>query len=177
MKFHIIANFILNNNYIKIMSIENVIPAKIPPKIYDKKNYSDIILYALSNFGPLRRAEFDSLNRTTFYKYLNKLIEKEFVVTNRKNKYAFYNITSLGEKELSRRLIQYELDIETLLRIEERKNKRLISELQPFFTKLGLKDEEFMIEYIEISKAISLEKFKPLFSREKLNILTLRLER
>jgi len=173
MKFHIIANFILNNNHIKIMSIKNVIPTKIPPKIYNKKNYSDIILYALSNFGPLRRAEFDSLNKTTFYKYFNKLVEKEFVVTNRENKYAFYNITSLGEKELSRRLIQYELDIETLLNIEERKSKRLISELEPFLNKFGMKDEELIIEYIEISKVISLEKFKPLFSREKLNILTL----
>ena len=64
------------------MELESV----IHPKIWVDKNYDDIILYALSKQGPLQRTEFKELNKTTFYKYLNRLISDEYIESYRESK-------------------------------------------------------------------------------------------
>ena len=56
----------------------NIIPDKIPPKIWNRKIYDDIILYALNAFGPLPRPIFIN----------GKIDGKE--ITNRMNKNTFH---------------------------------------------------------------------------------------
>ena len=63
------------------MSEITIIPNRIPSEIMKGKKYEDIILYALSAFGPLEREIFinvpevvtDRMNRNTFHKWAKDL--------------------------------------------------------------------------------------------------------
>lgn len=159
---------------------------KVHLKIWKKKNYSDIILYALSAYGPLNRGEFIKdysesviddeyikyLNKTTFYKYLNKLLEKKYVIPKRTGKYVFYEITPSGQAYLLKRLINYDLDFITLNKLEEKRIKNSVNKFAKFFEDYNISNEEVQIEFLQLANEINPNKLSS-FSEEQFNKLLL----
>ena len=174
-------NFISLKYNLFIMSRRSIIPDKIDPKIWRKSmgNRDDIILYALNSYSPMGRTEFISdgkvkrMNKNTFHDHAKELIKKGYIERYREGQNSFYKITSSGETELSRRLINYELDFEARLEIEDKKNKSLIKRLSNFFKENTIKDEEIQLEYIKLSSVISHEKLKEIYSEDQFNKLLL----
>jgi len=94
-------------------AIRNIIPEKIPKKIWHSKDYSTIILYALEIFGYVYHQEFVNRGKITkripektFYNHIKRLKNKGFLEFNieggtRRNKYV---ITPTGERNLKQKL-------------------------------------------------------------------------
>ena len=163
------------------MAVRNIIYDKIHPKIKRKGETNHIILYALNAYGSMKRAEFISdigksnrMNKNTFHDHIRELKRKGYLDKYYKNREAYYEITPLGEDELSRILIDYELDFQTLLEIGERKNKNLINRLVKFFNKYQIEDQNIKIKYIELANYLTLDdKLKEFFTEDKFNRLLL----
>ena len=156
------------------MSLKHVYPEKIPKEMLEKNYIDDIILYALGSYGPLQKAEFNQINKTTFYKYLNSLIEKGFLFPpKRKRKIAIYEITPSGQAELIRRLEQYNLDFYELIELEQKKIRAQVSQLSSFFEKYKISDEEVKIDFLSLYNKLIRDKSLSIFSEEQFNILNL----
>jgi len=159
---------------------------KVQLKIWEKKNYIDIILYALSANGPLNRGEFIKdysesvindeytkyLNKTTFYKYLNKLLEKKYVIPKRTGKYVYYEITPSGQANLLNRLANYDLDFITLVNLEQKRIKNSVKKFAKFFEDYNISNEEVQVEFLQLANEINPEKLSS-FSEEQFNKLLL----
>ena len=90
-------------------TIRNILPHKIPEKLWLSKDYANIILYALGVYGPIYQQEFvnrgnitNRIPEKTFYnniKHLKKqgYLESEINENTRRNKYL---ITTDGENAL-----------------------------------------------------------------------------
>jgi len=92
-------------------TIRDIIPHKIPKKLWNSRDYNIIILYALGIYGPMYQQEFvnrgnitDKITERTFYNHIKKLklngyLESEIDQKNRRNKYI---ITTNGETALKK---------------------------------------------------------------------------
>jgi hypothetical protein len=155
------------------MELKNVYPDKIPKKILEKNYVDDILLYALNAYGPLQKKEFNQINKTTFYKYLNRLMEKGFITSNRQGKIAFYDITPKGQIELLKKLEIYKLDFETLIELEKKRIKSQISKLKPFFDLYKITDDVLKIDFLYLKNELTFDKSLSIFSDEQINKLLL----
>lgn len=156
------------------MSLKHVYPEKIPKEMLEKHYIDDIILYSLGAYGPLQKAEFTNINKTTFYKYLNSLIEKGFLFpTRRKRRVATYEITPLGQAELMKRLEKYNLDFYELIGLEKIKIRAQVSQLSSFFEKYNISDDEIKIDFLFLYNNLIRDESLSIFSEEQFNILIL----
>ena len=154
------------------MSLKNIYPEKIPKEMLEKNYIDDIILYSLGAYGPLQKAEFKAINKTTFYKYLNSLIEKGFLFPpKRKRKIAIYEITPLGQAELMKRLEKYKLDFYELIGLEKKKIQVQVSQLSSFFEKYEISDDETKIDYLSLYNNLTHDDSLSIFSEEKFFLL------
>ncbi|MHA2472216.1 MAG: hypothetical protein ACXAES_03165 [Promethearchaeota archaeon] len=155
------------------MELKNVYPEKIPKKILEKNYVDDIILYALNAFGPLQKGEFNQINKTTFYKYLNRLMEKNFITSYRQGKTAFYEITPLGQAEFQKKLEIYKLDFKTLIELEKKRITSQISELNQFFNMYKITDEIIKIDFLYLKNELTFDESLSIYSEEQFNKLLL----
>jgi len=163
------------------MSLRNIIPDKIHPDIWKSRmgNTDDIILFALNSFSPMSRAEFISdqktrrINKNTFHKHAKELKNKGYIDSYRDGQNSFYSILPLGENELSRRLIRYNLDFDTLVEIQSKKNKNLANKYSKFFRDNKIEDPKIQIEYLKLISVITHDKLSETYTREEFNKLIL----
>jgi len=163
------------------MSLRKIIPDKIHPRVWNggMGDIDDIILYALNIHSPMMRSEFISdgynrrMNKNTFHLHAKDLKKRGYITSLREGKLSYYKITSSGESELLQRLLKYKLDFDTLLKIEEKKNKNLIKRLSLFFESNEIYDIEVQIEYIKLASIITCEKLKEIYSEDQFNKLLL----
>lgn len=164
-----------------IMSSRNIIPDKIPPKIWKNRmgDIDDIILYALNSYSPMSRVEFISddntkrMNKNTFHKYAKELKKQDYIDSYREGKNSFYTILPLGENELSRRLIKYNLDFDTIVELENKKNKNLVNKFSKFFRDNEIEDPDIQLEYLKLVSVITQDKLSEIYSKEEFNKLIL----
>ena len=163
------------------MDGEDLIPNKIPKKIWKRREYDDIILYALNTFGPLPRPVFinneqitNRMNKNTFHDHAKRLKNAGYIDTYREGKNSVYKILSLGESELLRNLFKYGLDLETILKFEQQKTKNLVSRLDSFFIDNKIQDIEIKKEILNHASIITIDRLKDIFTEEsKFNKLIL----
>jgi len=156
------------------MSLKYVYPEKIPEELLEKNYVDDIILYALGAYGPLQKAEFNKINKTTFYKYLNSLIEKGFLFPpKRKRRIATYEITPSGHAELMRRLGNYNLDFYEMIELERKKIRAQVLQLSSFFEKYDISDDIIKIDFLSLYNNLVRDKSLSIFSEEQFNKLIL----
>ena len=155
------------------MELQDIYPEKIPSEIVEKNYIDDIILYALSAFGPLQKAEFNQINKTTFYKYLNKLLAKKYISSRREGKNAIYEITPSGQAVLLKRLEKYRLDFQTLIDLEKKKIASQISKLNQFFESYNIIDEVVKIDFLQLQNELTYDESLTIFSEEQFNKLLL----
>lgn len=165
------------------MSQKNIIPNQIPLELIRAKNFDDIILYALSAFGPIERSSFinnsekkiyDRMNKNTFQKWAKELRRSNFieVIKDKDQRVSIYNITLNGQNELIRRLRKYNLDFQTLNEIEQKRIGNYLGQVKNFFKEIKLKKEEIQIEFLKLSNDITHDKLK-LYSEDQFNKLIL----
>ena len=176
-----IINFISYFNQLLIMSFRNIIPAKIPPDIWNNGmgEIDDIILFALGSYSPIARSEFITdnkirrMNKNTFHNHAKELKKKSYINSYREGKNSYYIILPLGENELSNRLIKYGLDFETRLEIIDKKNRNLANKFLKFFQDNEIRDSEVQLEYLKLATLISHEKLREIYSEQEFNKLIL----
>ncbi len=158
----------------------NIIPNDIPLQIWEEKRFEDIILYALGTFGPLEREEFinepensNRMNKNTFHKWVRVLKKEGWVDVNKSGKKSVYILTSLGQDELLRRLKNYNLDFETVNKIEQKRIKNYIDSISKFFKKNKIIKSEIKLEFLKLANEITYDKFKEMFTLKKFNTLLL----
>ncbi|MFX1364653.1 MAG: tetratricopeptide repeat protein [Promethearchaeota archaeon] len=160
------------------MAEMNIIPYKIPVQIWENKKYEDAILYILGVYGPMRREEFinssekgisNRMNKNTFHKWARKLKSKNFINVTRDQKNSIYSVTSLGVKELIKRLKSYRLDIKTILNLEQKVSTKNLDQINQFLNLFNIKDINIVIEFLKIRNELPTENLKS-FSEDKLNI-------
>ena len=160
------------------MAKMNIIPDKIPIQIWEIKQYEDIILFVLGVYGPMRREEFinssekgitNRMNKNTFHKWAKKLKSKNHINVLREQQNSIYSITSLGVKELLKRLKAYRLDIKTILNLEQKAFSKNIYQITQFLNLFNIKNTNIVIEFLKLKNELTTEKLK-LFSEDKLNI-------
>ncbi|NVM35482.1 MAG: hypothetical protein HWN81_07790 [Candidatus Lokiarchaeota archaeon] len=156
----------------------NNIPDKIPIQIWEIKQYEDIILFVLGVYGPMRREEFinssekgitNRMNKNTFHKWAKKLKSKNLINVSRDQQNSIYSITSLGMKELLKRLKSYRLDIKTILNLEQKAFSKNIYQITQFLNLFDIKNINIVIEFLKLKNELTTEKLKS-FSEDKLNI-------
>ncbi len=94
----------------------SIIPDKIPKVIWNKKDYEEIILYALGAFGPLETKEFinkpeelitNRIDKDIFKENISFLTEKQFLIEFTHADKVYYKLTPQGEDKLLKRIKQY----------------------------------------------------------------------
>ena len=151
-----------------------IIPDKVPKRIWGSKDYSNIILYALEVFGPIYQQEFVNRGRIsnripekTFYNHIKRLKTQGYLEFNidqatRRNSYI---ITIAGERFLKQKLQRNENKYGNLyLKIEDFKfleKKEVFSEQ---YTKYLNYLEKINTKFIK--KLIDLSHF---YSKDVLN--------
>ncbi len=174
-------NFLFIKELFIIMSQEDIIPNQIPAELMIEKRYNDIILYVLSAFGPLERSEFINspdnnitkrMNKNTFYKWIKELKSSNYIKVEKDERKSVYSITELGLDELLRRLKRYQLDFDTINKIEQQRIKRYINSIKQFFAKYEIYNEDLKAEFIELANEITHDKLI-FFSEIKFNKLLL----
>ncbi|KKM92460.1 hypothetical protein LCGC14_1218230 [marine sediment metagenome] len=163
------------------MSLRNIIPDKIHPEVWKNRmgDIDDIILYALNSFSPMSRAEFISdektrrMNKNTFHKHAKELKTRGYIDSYRDGQKSFYNILPLGENELSRRLFKYNLDFDTLVETQSKKNKNLANRYSKVFRANKIDDPEIQIEYLKLVSVITHDKLSEVYSKDEFNKLIL----
>ena len=176
-----IINFLILIEDIIIMSSRNIIPDKIHPNIWKNRmgDIDDIILYALNSYSPMSRAEFISddkiqrMNKNTFHIHTKDLKKQGYINSYREGKNSFYTILPLGENELSRRLIKYNLDFDTLVELEDKKNKNLVNKFSKFFRNNEIEDPDIQIEYLKLASVITHNKLSEIYTNEEFDKLVL----
>jgi len=162
------------------MSLRNIIPEKIHPNIWKNGmgDINDIILSALSIYSPMTRSELISdddvrrLNKNTFHGHAKELKSKGLIDSYMKGKNSYYKILPLGEIQLSRNLHKYDLDFETRLKMEDNKNKNLVSKFSKFFNKYEIYHVDIQLEFLKLASVITHEKLK-IFTEEEFYELVL----
>ena len=160
------------------MAEMNIIPDKIPIQIWEIKQYEDIILFVLGVYGPMKREEFinssekgitNRMNKNTFHKWAKKLKSKNHINVSRDQQNSIYSITSLGVKELLKRLKSYRLDIKTILNLEQKAFSKNLNQITHFLNLYNIKNTNIIIEFLKLKNELTTEKLKS-FSEDKLNI-------
>ena len=161
--------------------IEKNIFDEIPEQINNGGNYEDLILYALSTKRSIKAEEFinnpdkyieNRMNKNTFYKWVKYLKRNNWVEVEKKAKNSYYSITPDGQTELLRRLKDYNIDFESLMKIEQDRMKNYIKPISLFFEEFEVFDKDQKIEFLELANQVTKDKF-PNFSEEKFNSLLL----
>ncbi|MFW9865203.1 MAG: hypothetical protein ACFFEN_03820 [Candidatus Thorarchaeota archaeon] len=157
------------------MSKTNIIPKKIPNELWNGKDYSDIILYALGRFGPMEREIFindppeiqDRMNKNTFHKWAKVLKQHNWIEVNKEERKSVYNITALGLEELTKRLVMYQLDFSSLINIENKRIENNLKKISRFFEQYKVYDASIKLEFLLLSSEMAYDNFKDVFSLEK----------
>ena len=141
---------------------------KYPPDlIYNKHNYSHIILWMLYNNDSCKWSDFVekplSINSHSLSKHINQLIKDELVEINQSQ----YKITELGEKEYSKILNIYNLDYQSILEEELRKVEEIREELKDFFNKWKINEDEIKIMFLDLLNHLDYAKIKGTISSEE----------
>lgn len=159
------------------MTKMNIIPSKIPFQIWEKKQYDDIILYALGAYGAMKREEFinnsekgisNRMNKNTFHKWTKKLKSKNYINVSRAKKKSVYTITNLGVNKLVNRLESYTLNLKNILNLEQKALSKEITQITQFFNVYDITNTDIMIEFLKLKNEIIRDKLK-YFSEDKLN--------
>ena len=167
------------------MNQESILPNKIPSEILEKKEYRDIILYAIGVFGPLGREEFinnsekgitEKMNKNTFHKWA-KFLKKnnwiEVIPDPRDSKKSLYNITPLGRDQLLKRLSKFtNLDFQTVNKIEQERIKTYINQIKKFFKEYDIGRPGIQVEFLKLSNEITYDKLN-IFTENQFNKLIL----
>lgn len=160
------------------MTKRNIIPNKIPIQIWEIKQYQDVILYALGVYGPMRREEFinssekgitNRMNKNTFHKWAKKLKSKNHINVTRDQKKSVYTITSLGIKELLKRLKSYRLDVKTILNLEQKAISKNLNQITQFLNLFNIKNQDIVIEFLKLRNELTTDKLRS-FTEDKLNL-------
>ncbi|MFW9877728.1 MAG: tetratricopeptide repeat protein [Candidatus Thorarchaeota archaeon] len=155
----------------------NIIPEKVPNRLWNRTQYETIILYALGIYGPMKREEFinnkekgihNRMNKNTFHKWAKKLKIKNQISVSREEKQSIYTITNLGVKVLLKKLKSYNLDVKTILNLERKTSSKTITLDTKFLKNFGIENKDIMIEFLKLKNEITRDKLK-LFSEEKYN--------
>jgi Mn-dependent DtxR family transcriptional regulator len=141
---------------------------KYPPDlIYNKHNYSHIILWMLYNNDSCKWSDFIekplSINSHSLSKHINQLIKDELVEINQSQ----YKITEIGEKEYSKILNIYNLDYQSILEEELRKAEEIREELKDFFNKWKINEDEIKIMFLDLLNHLDYAKIKGTISSEE----------
>jgi Mn-dependent DtxR family transcriptional regulator len=141
---------------------------KYPPDlIYKKRNYSHIILWMLYNNDSCKWGDFLekplSINSHSLSKNINQLIKEGCVEINESN----YNLTKVGEKQYNKILKIYNLDYQSILDEELRKIGRVREDLEDFFNKWEIVDEELKIIFLDLLNKIDYLKMKEVISSKE----------
>jgi len=140
---------------------------KYPPDlIYNKHNYSHIILWMLYNNHSCKWNDFIekplSINSHSLSKNINRLIKEEFVEINESQ----YKLTELGEREYSKILKIYNLDYQSILEEEIRKVEEIKEDLEDFFNKWNISDKQIRIIFLDLLNRLDYAKVKETISSE-----------
>jgi len=138
---------------------------KYPPDlIYNKHNYSHIILWMIYNNESCKWNDFIekplSINSHSLSKHINRLIKDEFVEINESQ----YNLTELGEREYSKILQIYSLDYQSILEEDMKKVEQIREELEVFFNKWKVKDVQIKIIFLDLLNQLDYTKIKETIS-------------
>jgi Mn-dependent DtxR family transcriptional regulator len=141
---------------------------KFPPDlIYNKRNYSHIILWMLYNNEFCKWSDFIekplSINSHSLSKYINQLIKDGLVEINESK----YKITKLGEREYTKILKIYNLDYQSILEEEIRKVEVIKGELDEFFTKWNVEDKHIRIIFLDLLNHLDYVKVKETISSKE----------
>ncbi|MFX1569012.1 MAG: tetratricopeptide repeat protein [Promethearchaeota archaeon] len=159
----------------------NIIPQKIPKQFWEKDQYEDVILYALTVFGPLKREEFlnnkdkginNRMNKNTFHKWAKKLKIKNYIQVSREGKYSLYKITNSGTKELLKRLKSCNLDMKTILNLERKSMSKFFNLDIQFLKNYEIENEDIIIDFLKLKNEMPRDKINR-FSEEKVNRVVL----
>jgi hypothetical protein len=155
----------------------NIIPDKIPKQIWENKHISDAILYALGVYGSLKREEFinnrekgiiDRMDKNTFHKWAKRLKNRNYIHVSRINKKSLYTISNVGLNELLKRLTLYNLDLESIIDIEQKTILKNITQVTNFLALCGIQSPKILIEFLKFKKLILRNEFE-FFTEDKLN--------
>lgn len=140
---------------------------KFPPDlIYNKHNYSHIILWVLYNNDSCKWSDFIdkplSINSHSLSKHINRLIKDEFVEINESQ----YKLTELGEREYTKILKIYNLDYQSILEEELRRLEQIREELEQFFQKWNINNENIKIIFIDLLNYLDYTKIKGTISSQ-----------
>ena len=140
---------------------------KYPPDlIYNKHNYIHIILWMLYNNDSCKWSDFIekplSINSHSLSKHINRLIKDDLVEINE----SLYKITELGEREYSKILKIYNLDYQSILEEDLRKLKEIRKELEEFFNKWNVNDDQIKIIFLDLLNHLNYGKIKGNISSE-----------
>ena len=138
---------------------------KYPPDlIYNKHNYSHIILWMLYNNESCKWNDFVekplSINSHSLSKHINRLIKDELVEIDESQ----YNLTELGEREYSKILQIYSLDYQSILEEDLKKVERIREDLEVFFSNWNVKDEQIKIFFLDLFNYLDYIKIKETIS-------------
>jgi hypothetical protein len=103
-----------------------------------------------------------SINSHSLSKNLNQLIKDGFVEINESN----YTLSKLGQKEYSKILKIYNLDYQSILEEELRKVERDRVDLEDFFKKWNIDDDEIKIIFLDFFNNLEYAKIKETIASE-----------
>jgi hypothetical protein len=103
-----------------------------------------------------------SINSHSLSKHINRLIKDDLVEINESQ----YKITELGEREYSKILKIYSLDYQSILEEDLRKLKQIRKELEEFFNKWNINDDQIKIIFLDLLNHIDYAKIKGNISSE-----------
>jgi Mn-dependent DtxR family transcriptional regulator len=141
---------------------------KYPPNlIYNKHNYSHIILWMLYNNKSCKWSDFIekplSINSHSLSKHINRLIKEEFIEIHDSR----YKISETGEKEYSKLLKIYNLDYQSILVEDLRKFEQIKEDLGDFFNKWNINDEQIKLTFLDLLNHFDYAKIKGTISSEE----------
>jgi Mn-dependent DtxR family transcriptional regulator len=141
---------------------------KYPPDlIYKKRNYKHIILWMLYNNESCKWADFMekplSINSHSLSKNINHLIKEELIKVEQSD----YQITQLGENEYLKIIKIYNLDYQSILEEELKKVERIKGNLEKFFNKWNVQNDEVKILFLDLLNKLDYIKVKEIISSEE----------
>lgn len=159
----------MNNNH----TIRNILPHKIPEKLWLSKDYSNIILYTLDVYGPMYQQEFvsrgsitDKIPEKTFYNHIKQLIKKGYLESeiDEESRRRMYSITTDGEKALKRNLTNNQESYGDLLsKIENvkyfEKKKIFDKQFERYLDLCDRVENKYLKKIVDLSHFYPQEKF------------------
>ncbi len=142
---------------------------KFPPKlILKKRNYDHWILWMLYNNHFCRWSDFKKepllINQSALSNTLNSLIDKGFVIKNKKD----YSITSNGKIEYFNTLKLYDLDRQSILEQESKRIEEITERTSDFFHRHNITSEKLKFRYIDYVLTLNYSKVEAILKDEEI---------